>query len=204
GLRAVCMPYFGGASLSRILESLWREGARPTRGSQLVHALATVASPWAPTKSFNPEPAATVASVLQRTESAVAAGSGLNDPSPGQPRDQGPLALLSSFSFVRAAVWIVARLAEGLQHAHLRKVLHRDIKPSNVLIGADGQPMLLDFNLSQNLCSDQAQAEATLGGTVAYMAPEHLRALATRDPALARQVDRRADIYGLGMVLYEI
>jgi serine/threonine protein kinase/tetratricopeptide (TPR) repeat protein len=175
GLRAVCMPYFGGASLSRILEFLSREGARPTRGSQFVHALSAVASPWT-------------------------VGAQRETPS----ENQGPLSLLSSFSFVRAAVWIVARLAEGLQHAHLRKVLHRDIKPSNVLIGADGQPMLLDFNLSQNLCSDQAQAEATLGGTVAYMAPEHLRALATRDPALARQVDRRADIYGLGMVLYEI
>ena len=43
-----------------------------------------------------------------------------------------------------------------------------------------------------------------MGGTVAYMAPEHLRALANRDPALARQVDNRADIYTLGMVLFEM
>src|SRR5262249_55743282 len=68
----------------------------------------------------------------------------------------------------------------------------------------DGQPMLLDFNLAQNLQSGLAQAHATLGGTVAYMAPEHLRALATRDPALARQIDHRADVYALGMVLYEM
>ncbi len=83
-----------------------------------------------------------------------------------------------------------------------RGVLHRDIKPSNILLAADGQPMLLDFNLAQQ--TRNAQAAATLGGTVAYMSPEHLRALAKRDPALARQVDQRADIYSLGMVLFEM
>ncbi|MCI0462727.1 MAG: serine/threonine-protein kinase, partial [Gemmataceae bacterium] len=112
--------------------------------------------------------------------------------------------VLAHSSYLRAVAWLVARLAEALQHAHQRGVVHRDIKPSNILLGDDGQPMLLDFNLAQNLQSTLAQANATLGGTVAYMAPEHLRALATRDPALARQVDQRADIYALGMVLYEM
>jgi tetratricopeptide (TPR) repeat protein len=64
--------------------------------------------------------------------------------------------------------------------------------------------MLLDFNLAHNLNKTQAQAAATLGGTVAYMAPEHLRALSGRDPNLVRQVDQRSDIYSLGMVLYEM
>src|SRR5207249_2912087 len=112
------------------------------------------------------------------------------------------LAELRGLSYVRATAWVVARLAEALQHAHERGVLHRDIKPSNVLVAGDGQPMLLDFNLAQQ--TRNAQAAATLGGTVAYMAPEHLRALAARDPALARQVDQRADVYSLGMVLFEM
>src|SRR5262249_30519829 len=114
------------------------------------------------------------------------------------------LALLGNYSYVQTSAWIVARLAEGLQHAHERGVIHRDIKPSNVLVGADGQPMLLDFNLAHNLNTDQAQAAATLGGTVAYMPPEHLRALAARDPNLVQLVDQRSDIYALGMVLYEM
>jgi tetratricopeptide (TPR) repeat protein len=115
------------------------------------------------------------------------------------------VALLAGLSYHRAAAWLVARLAEGLQHAHQRGVLHRDIKPSNILVGADGQPLLLDFNLSHsNSDSTQAQASAVLGGTVAYMAPEHLRAMASHPAQPNRTVDHRADIYSLGMVLYEM
>ncbi|HKB37977.1 MAG TPA: tetratricopeptide repeat protein [Gemmataceae bacterium] len=105
-------------------------------------------------------------------------------------------------SYVRAVVWVVARLAEGLEHAHQRGVLHRDIKPSNILLSADGQPMLLDFNLAQRVHADPASA--MLGGTVAYMAPEHLRALARQETVQARAVDARADVYSLGMVLFEM
>jgi serine/threonine protein kinase len=96
----------------------------------------------------------------------------------------------------------VARLAEGLQHSHDRGVLHRDIKPSNVLLGMDGTPMLLDFNLAQVTRGEQVKV--VLGGTINYMAPEHLHSLAARDPVVARQVDHRADIYSLGMVLFEM
>ncbi|HXG10348.1 MAG TPA: protein kinase, partial [Gemmataceae bacterium] len=115
---------------------------------------------------------------------------------------QTPLTLLSKLDYPRASAWIVARLAEGLQHAHQRGILHRDIKPSNILIGADGQPMLLDFNLAHDQKADFA--ETVLGGTVAYMAPEHLHALAGRTAALIGRVDHRSDIYSLGMVLHEM
>jgi tetratricopeptide (TPR) repeat protein len=64
--------------------------------------------------------------------------------------------------------------------------------------------MLLDFNLAQNLASGDAPAQAALGGTVAYMAPEHLLAISRRDPGLIRRVSRPADVYSLGMVLYEM
>ena len=82
----------------------------------------------------------------------------------------------------------MAQLAEGLHHAHERGVLHRDIKPSNILISSDGQPLLLDFNLAQH--QHVYPTQATLGGTVAYMAPEHLRALSARSAALARLSQR--------------
>ena len=109
---------------------------------------------------------------------------------------------LSRRSYSRAIAWWCARLAEALAHAHDRGVLHRDIKPSNVLVTADGMPMLLDFNLAREpLPDDGTSADtATLGGTIDYMAPEHLKALG--EPS-SHAVDGRADLYGLGVVVYE-
>ncbi len=105
--------------------------------------------------------------------------------------------------YSRAIAWWCARLAEALAHAHDRGVLHRDIKPSNVLVTSDGMPMLLDFNLAREpLPEDGAAADtSTLGGTIDYMAPEHLRALG--DPSAPVTIDGRADIYGLGVMLSE-
>lgn len=178
GIRAVCMPYFGGASLSQILKEVWKKSDHPTSGAAIVEAMA----------SCDP----------RRTE-------GVNPLAELESLDTPPVRLkIADLDFPRACAWIVARLAEGLQHAHDRRVLHRDIKPANVLIGGDGTPMLLDFNLSHDENQLHGQVEATLGGTVAYMAPEHLRALNIRSPELIAQVDERSDLYGLGMVLFEM
>lgn len=110
-------------------------------------------------------------------------------------------AILRAMSDAEAFAWIAARLAEALDHARRRGVAHGDVKPSNVLIAADGTPMLLDFNLAQ----DWTDADAVdAGGTLAYMAPERLLALAG-DGASAPDDERahRADVYALGMVLLE-
>jgi serine/threonine protein kinase/Tfp pilus assembly protein PilF len=241
GLRAVCMPYLGGASLSAVLARLWSDSPRPTSGEQFVRALETIEAPRpdsvresaregeAPSEPDSPESAMVAPSRdRQGAGAAPMLGQPLAD-APGSDQvaqpladargsDQGgappeptpraaaerptPLAALRGMRYEYAAAWIVAQLAEGLHHAHQRGVLHRDIKPSNVLISAEGQPLLLDFNLAQG--GQEDPAHATIGGTVAYMAPEHLRALVGRTPALIRQVDARSDIYSLGMVLAEV
>ena len=185
GLRAVCMPYFGGASLSRVLGAMWPVEKHPTSGRRFVEALRVVRGP-----SLGDLQRGTTSGDERRAADEL-------DPS-------APVERMAGWDYFRLTAWLVARLAEGLQHAHQRGVLHRDIKPSNILVCADGQPMLLDFNLSEQVNGLQAQASAALGGTVSYMAPEHLRAMASRDPVLVRQVDRRSDVYSLGMVLFEM
>ena len=67
---------------------------------------------------------------------------------PGRGAGDAAASRSAGLNYVQAAAWVVARLAEGCSHAHQRGVLHRDIKPSNILISADGQPLLLDFNLA--------------------------------------------------------
>ncbi|SIO46497.1 Serine/threonine protein kinase [Singulisphaera sp. GP187] len=115
-------------------------------------------------------------------------------------RSNGRVALARR-SYALAIAWWGGRMAEALEHAHERGVLHRDVKPSNVLVTGDGMPMLLDFNLARETVSDDPDSAAsTLGGTLDYMAPEHLEALAD---GLGRHVDARSDIYGLGVLLYE-
>jgi len=110
---------------------------------------------------------------------------------------------------VRASIWVVARLAEGLEHAHSRGLLHRDLKPSNVLIAGDGTPMLLDFNLSSAADGDGdgggvAGERAMLGGTLPYMSPEHLDAFDPQGRTRPEAVDERSDIYALGLILFEM
>lgn len=185
GLRAVCMPYFGGASLSKVLDKVWAKKPTPVSGQDLVEALDRVAGPEPATRASQHATLAT----SDNPESATPSGHTARD-------------TLAGLSYVQAAVWTICRLAEGLQHSHERNVIHRDIKPSNILMSAEGQPLLLDFNVSQTL--ECIPHDTSLGGTIAYMAPEHLRAAMSHDAANIPLVNQRSDIYSLGLVLYEL
>jgi len=114
---------------------------------------------------------------------------------------------LHGASAIQAAVWIVARLAEGLEYAHSRGLLHRDLKPSNILLASDGTPMLLDFNLAVRTEIEPIVAEAhraLVGGTLPYMSPEHLDAFNPLGSTSPEAVDERSDIYAMGLILYEM
>jgi serine/threonine protein kinase/Tfp pilus assembly protein PilF len=140
----------------------------------------------------------------QTGSALLAALDELGQPDATRPRSEGRDAL-SGRAFAQAIAWWGARLAEALQYAHDCGVLHHDIKPSNVLITNDATPMLLDFNLARP-SQPFGQRFADLGGTLAYMAPEHIAAVAElEDDTLWHfaDVDGRADIYSLGVVLRE-
>lgn len=94
-------------------------------------------------------------------------------------------------------------VCEGVLHAHQKGIIHRDIKPSNVLVAGDAErpiPKLIDFGIAKSL-DDRPLTEETLTtgeawlGTPAYLSPEVLA---------GDEVDLRTDVYGLGVLLYEL
>lgn len=116
-----------------------------------------------------------------------------------------PLQRLESCSYVEAVCRVGISLAETLHYAHQRGLVHLDVKPSNVLFSMDGQPLLLDFHLAQAPLEPGGRRPETMGGTVGYMAPEQSRVFEAMDAGrdIGERVDGRADLYALGIMLYE-
>jgi len=102
-------------------------------------------------------------------------------------------------SYVNEIVRLGAQLADALTFTHAKGICHGDVKPSNVLITPVGNAMFLDFNLS----FDAQEWRGGVGGTIQYMAPEALRAIDKTSTAERIQPDPRADLYSLGVTLYE-
>jgi tRNA A-37 threonylcarbamoyl transferase component Bud32 len=124
-------------------------------------------------------------------------------PTLGERLQQGPL------SFVEA-LGIARQIIDALDSAHGKGIVHRDLKPANIKIGLDGTVKVLDFGLakiaddssaadnledSPTATLEQATRAGTIMGTAGYMAPEQAR---------GKPVDKRADIWAFGVVLYEM
>jgi serine/threonine protein kinase len=98
----------------------------------------------------------------------------------------------------QAATRLLIPVASALEYAHENKIIHRDVKPANILLTKKGQPMVTDFGIAKLLETESGQTLTGTGvgiGTPEYMAPEQ---------GMGRPVDRRADIYSLGVVFYEL
>ncbi|MBN2007211.1 MAG: tetratricopeptide repeat protein [Anaerolineae bacterium] len=90
---------------------------------------------------------------------------------------------------------IVDQICGALGHVHGQGIIHRDIKPSNILLNTEGDAFLTDFGIAQFLTEEQQIAGGIALGTPIYIAPEQAR---------GADVDHRADLYALGVVLYEM
>jgi serine/threonine-protein kinase len=93
------------------------------------------------------------------------------------------------------AVELALQVCAGLEHAHRAGLVHRDIKPQNLIIGGDGTVKIVDFGIARSAHGTQLTETGSVLGTAAYLAPEQ---------AAGEEVTSAADLYALGVVLYEM
>ncbi len=104
---------------------------------------------------------------------------------------------------VPLAVFIVAKMCEGLDHAHRKKdaqgqplgIIHRDVSPQNVLVSYEGEVKIIDFGIAKAAGRLQKTQAGILKGKFSYMSPEQVRGL---------EIDHRSDLYSCGVMLYEM
>jgi serine/threonine protein kinase len=93
------------------------------------------------------------------------------------------------------AVSIASQVAEGLGEANKLGIIHRDLKPGNIMIDREGNAKIMDFGIARSLKAKGITGEGVSVGTPEYMPPEQVE---------GKEADQRADIYSLGIILYEM
>ena len=167
-LHGVCMPFLGAATLADVLSSFKNAGFTTPETLTGGHLLDTITA-------------------AQHTET-------VRDMKLSWPN----AANVRQASYPDAVAAIMARVAKGLAFAHRRGILHRDLKPGNVLLASDGEPRLLDFNLSDDVLHDDP-AHLFVGGTLPYMSPEQLGTLI--DGSISQPA---SDVYAFGVMCHEL
>ncbi len=175
-LTAVCMPYYGARTMADLLTTVRQKSAAIASEQNLISTFFGRADP---------------------TKLPASSSATVETSSPSKPPSKIIKALAES-NYVDAVIWLMKQIAEGLSHAHSRGIIHRDIKPANILLTEEGLPMILDFNLSEDVVVN-GRTSLLVGGTLPYMSPEHLQAVSS-----GGQVDFQTDIFSLGVIFYEL
>ncbi|MGD8540397.1 MAG: protein kinase [Candidatus Aminicenantes bacterium] len=96
---------------------------------------------------------------------------------------------------VGKSIFIAKQVCDGLAEAHRLGVVHRDLKPQNIMIDREGNARIMDFGIARSISEKGITGAGVMIGTPEYMSPEQ---------AEAKEVDKRSDIYSLGVIMYEM
>ncbi len=96
---------------------------------------------------------------------------------------------------IKEVITFTAEICDAAFYAHQRGMIHRDIKPANIMLDVDGKAILMDFGIARMVGASQHTATGAVLGTAMYMSPEQIQGL---------QTDARADIYSIGVMLFEM
>jgi serine/threonine protein kinase/Flp pilus assembly protein TadD len=186
GCNAICMPFLGLATLKDVLVDVWRDPKEEWTSHRLT---------WQ----------ALLSTVNQHRIDAVLETIPNDREKTGfrqlshMPREFETASEFAGKTWPDVATRLAEKMADGLAHAHGKGIVHGDIKPGNILITDDGEPVLLDFHLSQSTI-DTFSNNQWVGGTLPYMAPELMESFRNGSTLS----DRRSDIWSLGVVLFEL
>jgi serine/threonine protein kinase/WD40 repeat protein len=184
GLHYYAMQCIPGLGLDKVLNEVRRlKGHRPPRREGDASS----------TRLDTPDASATLISNEARGFGHALPADRAGDDEPSRPSTLAADAD-SDARYARGVARIGLQVAEALEYAHQQGTLHRDVKPSNILLDVHGVAWVTDFGLAKAAEDDDLTRTGDLVGTVRYMAPERFRG----------RGDGRSDVYGLGLVLYEL
>jgi serine/threonine-protein kinase len=209
GLRYYVMQFIQGLGLDDVIAELKR-----LRSSDAADGQNVIPRPDGPARPGDDTPIATgiVRSLMSEgfvaappveddaseTEPGAVHGSGTPAPDRSSDVVLGPSGLLSGSGpnarYWRGVARIGVQVARALEYAHSQGMFHRDVKPSNLLLDLQGTAWLADFGLAKAVEGENLTHTGDIVGTIRYMAPERFRG----------RCDARADVYALGLTLYEM
>ena len=188
-VQAVCMPYRGPLTLAHLVAKLRTEDLQTFDGKALTTMIEECRRGREPSVSAvtHAPPVGTVPPPAIHPE--VTARDKANQMFAG----------LRGLNYIDAILTIIRQVADGLRFAHGERIVHCDLKPANVLISDDGCPQLIDFGIAYDK-ANLAVEQFRVGGTRPYMSPEQLTSVASEH----LEYDERSDLYGVGVILYEL
>ncbi len=199
GVHYYAMQYIQGQNLEVVLQEVRRLRGLPAESWGAVDAAVGPGEEPGPRAALGGprdravavEPVATEVRLRRRWPPSGRARRSSSRAAPGSGSE---LAAQPEIQYVRSVARIGLQVAEALDYAHHQGVLHRDIKPANILLDTQGTAWVTDFGLAKADDSAELTNQGDIVGTLRYMAPERF----------GGRADRRSDVYGLGLTLYEM